>query len=166
MDDFSTPGQPNGYGLAPSAANFIRPGKRPLSSMAPTIVLQEALRDGSAAPTVRAVVGASGGPRIISCTFQVLANALLRGTSAADAVGRPRLHHQFVPNLVHAEEWQALDGSWEVLPLQVVEGLRARGHAVRRDNAHATTQLVLQEPDSGALHAVSDRRKSGRPAGY
>ena len=72
MDDFSTPGQPNGYGIAPSAANFIRPGKRPLSSMSPTIVLQDSLSNGTVAPTVRAVVGASGGPRIISSTLQVL----------------------------------------------------------------------------------------------
>ena len=96
----------------------------------------------------------------------MLANALLRGTGAADAVGLPRLHHQFLPNVLHAEDWQALDGSWEIVPPAVVDGLRARGHDVRRDNKHATTQLVLQEPDSGALHAVSYRRKSGRPAGY
>ena len=72
MDDFSTPGVPNVYGLAPSEANFIRPGKRPLSSMSPTIVLQPGLDGaGGEAPRVRAVVGASGGPRIITAVLQV-----------------------------------------------------------------------------------------------
>ena len=93
MDDFSTPGQDNAYGIAPSAANFIAPGKRPLSSMSPTIVLQDALQpDGTPRRRgVRAVVGASGGPRIISGVFQVLANALLLGKGAADAVSAPRM---------------------------------------------------------------------------
>ena len=72
MDDFSSPGVPNGYGLAPSEANYIAPGKRPLSSMSPTIVL-----DKSGA--VFAVAGASGGPRIITSTAQVLLNVLARG---------------------------------------------------------------------------------------
>lgn len=63
MDDFSTPGQPNAYNLAPSRANFIRPGKRPLSSMSPTVVLQNGV--------LRAVCGASGGPIIITATIQV-----------------------------------------------------------------------------------------------
>ncbi len=71
MDDFSSPGQAGGnsYGLPPSEANFISPGKRPLSSMAPTIVTDTAGRSGS--ERVIAVAGASGGPRIITATAQV-----------------------------------------------------------------------------------------------
>jgi len=73
MDDFSSPGQPNAYNLAPSRANFILPGKRPLSSMSPTIVL-----DG-ATGALRMVLGASGGPRIITATANVLLNILSVG---------------------------------------------------------------------------------------
>ena len=171
MDDFSTPGQPNAYGVAPSAANFIKPGKRPLSSMAPTIVLQDALSaDGTIQQeAVRAVVGASGGPRIISGTLQVLSNVLLRGRSAAGAVSEPRMHHQYLPNVAHAEDWAPRHyGSDEraTVPVAVVDGLRARGHEVERWASHATTQLVEQDLDTSVLHAVSDRRKGGVPAGY
>ena len=169
MDDFSTPGQDNAYGIAPSAANFIAPGKRPLSSMSPTIVLQDALQpDGTPRRRgVRAVVGASGGPRIISGVFQVLANALLLGKGAADAVGAPRMHHQFLPNVAFAEDWELEHyGGSERVPLSVLEGLRARGHEVQTWAIHATTQLIEQDLDTGELHAVSDRRKGGVPAGY
>jgi len=143
MDDFSTPGQPNGYGVAPSAANFIAPGKRPLSSMAPTIVLQDALGpDGTVTRGVRAVAGASGGPRIISGTLQVLSNLLLRGRSAADAVREPRMHHQYLPNVAFAEDWvprHYAPDERATVPVAVVDGLVARGHEVERWTSHATT---------------------------
>lgn len=93
MDDFSSPGVPNGYGLAPSEANYIAPRKRPLSSMSPTVVLD---KDGR----VFAVAGASGGPRIITSTAQVLLNVLARGMDPLSAVNRPRLHHQLIPHKV------------------------------------------------------------------
>lgn len=170
MDDFSTPGQPNGYGVAPSAANFIAPGKRPLSSMAPTIVLQDALGpDGTVTRGVRAVAGASGGPRIISGTLQVLSNLLLRGRSAADAVREPRMHHQYLPNVAFAEDWvprHYAPAERATVPVAVVDGLVARGHEVERWTSHATTQLIEQDLDTSQLHAVSDRRKGGVPAGY
>lgn len=86
MDDFSTPGLPNAYKLAPSRANFIRPGKRPLSSMSPTIVLQGG--------EVRAVCGASGGPVIITATLQALLGVIMYGVAPLEAVQSPRLHHQ------------------------------------------------------------------------
>ena len=169
MDDFSTPGQPNAYGVAPSAANFIAPGKRPLSSMAPTIVLQDALTaEGATYAAVRAVVGASGGPRIISGTLQVLSNVLLRGRSAAKAVREPRMHHQYLPNVAYAEDWAPRHYIDEraTVPAAVVDGLIARGHEVERWASHATTQLIEQDLDTGQLHAASDRRKGGVPAGY
>jgi gamma-glutamyltranspeptidase len=172
MDDFSTPNTTNAYGLAPSEANFIRPRKRPLSSMSPTIVLQPGQPvlaggpDSGEVATIRAVVGASGGPRIISTTLQVLVNALLRGSDAAAAVGSPRLHHQFIPNVVYAEDYEMLDGGWEIVPNSTLNGLRLRGHDVRTWNHHGVSQLVLHDPDSRTLYAVSDRRKGGMPAGY
>ncbi len=167
MDDFSTPGEPNTYGLAPSAANFVAPRKRPLSSMSPTIVLAPALTP-RAEPTValRAVVGASGGPRIISAVLQVLLNSLVRGKTAAEAVGAPRLHHQLIPNVVRAEDWTMLDGGSEVVDEAVVAGLRLRGHVVEEWSKHAATQAVMEDTDTRALTAVSDRRKGGLPAGF
>ena len=86
MDDFSTPGQPNFFGLVPSEPNFIAPGKRPLSSMSPTIVTQ-----GGA---LRMAVGASGGPKIITAVTQVVLNALFNGDELQQAVAAPRVHSQ------------------------------------------------------------------------
>ena len=96
MDDFSSPGEPNSYGLAPSEANFIAPGKRPLSSMSPTIVTD---RDGK----VWAVAGGSGGPRIITATAQVLLNVIARGMAPLDAVNAPRLVSSRASLLVHLD---------------------------------------------------------------
>ncbi|KAL1525731.1 hypothetical protein AB1Y20_020575 [Prymnesium parvum] len=166
MDDFSTPGQPNAYGLAPSEANFIVPGKRPLSSMSPTIVLQDGLVNGSVTSKVRAVIGASGGPRIITSVLQVLVNVLLRGVSAEESVKSPRLHHQFIPNVVHAEDWEADEGSRVIVPPIIIDGLRQRGHVVARWQSHGVAQLVLQNLDTGELEAVSDVRKDGIPSAY
>jgi len=160
MDDFSTPGQANAYGLAPSAANFIRPGKRPLSSMSPTVVL----RGGE----LRAVAGASGGPRIISAVIQVLARLLLLGQAPLDAVHSPRFHHQLVPDIAHYERpglvpgFEALEGP--VSGAAAVEGLRRRGHDARNWTTYAVCQLVAVDQETGTMHAVSDRRKGGAPA--
>ena len=92
MDDFSTPGQSNGFGLAPSEANYIEPFKRPLSSMSPTIIT----RGGE----VVATVGASGGPRIITAVLQTLVRLLMYGDGPLDALTASRIHHQFLPNIV------------------------------------------------------------------
>lgn len=131
MDDFSSPGAPNGFGLAPSASNFIGsppfkipflpradlpsvPRKRPLSSMSPTIVL----KDGKPV----AALGGSGGSRIITSTLQVLLPILLLGQDPQTAVAQPRLHHQWLPNQVEIEpEYDT----------GIVADLRARGHTVR-----------------------------------
>ncbi|HYD00535.1 MAG TPA: gamma-glutamyltransferase, partial [Phycisphaerales bacterium] len=96
MDDFTArPGTANAFGLRQSDSNLPQPGKRPLSSMTPTIVLD--------AEGVEAVAGASGGPRIITATTQALLNALVRGDDAPTAVGRPRLHHQWLPDTLMLE---------------------------------------------------------------
>jgi gamma-glutamyltranspeptidase/glutathione hydrolase len=98
MDDFTTrPGRPNVYGLVQGEANAIEPGKRMLSSMAPTIVLRP---DGG----VRLVTGAAGGPRIISAVFQVLSNVLDFKADVIGAVAAPRIHHQHLPDRLVFEE--------------------------------------------------------------
>ena len=158
MDDFSTPGQPNAYGLAPSQANFIRPGKRPLSSMSPTVVLQ----DGK----LRAVLGASGGPRIITATAQALLRVLALGQDAGAAVAAPRLHHQLLPEVAWAETTVAPDGSRIAVPMETILALRRRGDTVNTTDNGAVVQMIHVDPDTGLLHAVSDLRKGGKPAGY
>jgi len=154
MDDFTTrPGRANAFGLRQSDANLPAPGKRPLSSMTPTIVLDYA-------GEVEAVAGASGGPRIITATTQALLNALVRGDDAEAAVARARLHHQWLPDTIgleHQPGGEALETF-----------LRARGHTVQAARGEAAVQLVVRAAKSGGqvtYTAASDPRKGGRPAG-
>ena len=94
MDDFAAaPGQPNAYDLVQGEENAIVPGKRPLSSMTPTIVVDA---DGR----VRLVTGAAGGPRIITAVFQVLSNVLDFGFGIQRSVSHPRIHHQHLPDIL------------------------------------------------------------------
>lgn len=145
MDDFTTVrGKANAFGLTQSDRNLPRVGKRPLSSMSPTIVL-----DGEG---VRMVVGASGGPRIITGALQAMLNGL-SGMDAGDAVAAPRLHHQWMPDRVGLEDGASLWG----------DGLRARGHTVEARGAVGNVQMLLR--DGGVWQAACDPRKGGRPAG-
>jgi len=149
LDDFTHPSAaPNAFGLVQSGENMPEIGKRPLSSMSPTIVLGE---DGR----VLAVAGASGGPRIITATMQALLNALA-GMSAGQAVAMPRLHHQWLPDEVRFER------GYSVYVLNTIE---RRGHAVSDDRSPiGTVQLVVRDA-GGGWQAASDPRKGGRPAG-
>lgn len=103
MNDFSIPRTKNEFGFVPSPSNYIRPGKRPLSSMTPTMV--EHAGNGS----LYYVVGAAGGSRIITATVQSLWGVLDRGMSAGEAMAQPRWHDQLVPNVV-AFEWGDEEG--------------------------------------------------------
>lgn len=160
MDDFTTvAGALNAYGLQQSEANLPEPGKRPLSSMSPTVVLDERGR-------VEAVAGASGGPRIITATAQVLLRVLLSDASAEDAVAAPRLHHQWRPDAVYTETW-----SGEAPPAVWVGALESIGHTVRTRREVGVCQLVrragpVDERANGraAWDAASDPRKGGTPA--
>ncbi|RJE27294.1 gamma-glutamyltranspeptidase [Aspergillus sclerotialis] len=96
MDDFSIPGSSNSFGYIPSKANYIRPGKRPLSSITPTIVTRP---DGK----LYLVVGAAGGSRILTATIQNVINVVDQKMTAAEALAQPRLHDQLVPNQVSFE---------------------------------------------------------------
>jgi len=101
MDDFSAqPGMPNAFGLVGSEANSIAPGKRPLSSMSPTIVV----KDGK--PVL--VLGGAGGPTIITGVLQVIVNVLDFGDELATAQARPRFHHQFKPDVILVEKGMAV----------------------------------------------------------
>jgi gamma-glutamyltranspeptidase/glutathione hydrolase len=164
MDDFTTRrGRANAFGLRQSDRNLPAPGKRPLSSMTPTIVLDHRGR-------VEIIAGASGGPRIISGTLQAILNVLLFRDTADQAVARPRMHHQWSPNSLRLEpglfdgEWSAM-GPW--VPggtTSLPEALRQRGHTVEPIGAVADVQLIRRASD-GQWEAASDPRKGGRPAG-
>ena len=148
MDDFTIDSAANAYGLVQSDRNRPEPGKRPLSSMSPTIVLENG--------RVVAIAGASGGPRIISGALQVLLSALVFGEDAGQAVARPRMHHQWQPDEVRVET------SWT--DTAVLDGLRARGHNVvsYKKTVGVVQAIVVRD---GHITAASDPRKGGRPAG-
>ncbi|MDX2475498.1 MAG: gamma-glutamyltransferase [Candidatus Krumholzibacteria bacterium] len=149
MDDFTTSDAANAYGLIQSDRNRPGPGKRPLSSMTPTIVLE------NGHPV--AVAGASGGPRIITGTLQVLLSGLVFGDDAGQAVVRPRLHHQWQPDEVRVET------AWQ--DTEVLDQLRDRGHkTVWYGKAVGVVQVIFVQ--DGRITAASDPRKGGRPAGY
>ncbi len=155
MDDFTTrAGQANAFGLRQSEANRPGPGKRPLSSMTPTIVR-------SADGRVAAVAGASGGPRIITATTQALLNALLLKMPADEAVAHGRFHHQWQPNLLFVDE-RFKEYRWNAL--SIAEWMRKTGNATRPMTSESAVQLIVRE-EGGGLHAASDPRKGGRPAG-
>lgn len=148
MDDFAArPGEPNAFGLMQSEANAIAPGKKPLSSMTPTIVL----RDGKAV----FASGASGGPRIISATIQTVLNRLVYNMPPAQAVAARRFHHQWFPNELLLEP---------ELQKSVGEELARRGHLVKRSSSLAAAQAASRS-DQGLLGG-SDPRKHGAPAGF
>ena len=151
MDDFAAkPGAPNGYGLVQGEANAIQPGKRMLSSMTPTIVL-----DRSGAPLL--VTGASGGPRIISAVWQILSNVVDHGMDVNAAVSAPRVHHQHFPDQLSVEG----NGFTEV----VLAELRARGHDVRSGGGVGVGASIVRR--NGTWHGMADPRMgAGLAAGY
>jgi gamma-glutamyltranspeptidase/glutathione hydrolase len=155
MDDFLTrPGVANAYGLMQSERNLPAPGKRPLSSMSPTIVLDANGR-------VEVIAGGSGGPRIITGTVQVILEAL-HGASARDAMTAPRIHHQWSPDAVYTEEF--VSPGREGLSAAFLAALSGNGHAIRERRDIGNVQLIRRGSDGG-WDAAADPRKGGRPAG-
>ncbi|KJE91355.1 hypothetical protein CAOG_08611 [Capsaspora owczarzaki ATCC 30864] len=144
MDDFSSPNITNAYGVPPSPANFIKPGKRPLSSSAPTIVF-------NAKNEVYMVVGASGGTRITTSTIQVMQSVLTFGEGIDDAITRPRLHHQLLPNILMLEP---------AFPTNLYTGMQAIGHNVTTSTSIAVVQGIVQYAPN-VIYAKSDPRKGG-----
>jgi gamma-glutamyltranspeptidase / glutathione hydrolase len=149
MDDFSIlPGVPNAFGLVGAESNSIAPGKRPLSSMSPTIVLDQA-----GLPIL--TIGAAGGPKIITQVVLGIVRWLDFQEPLAEAVAGPRFHHQWRPDVVSYEE---------VLPAQFVEGWKSRGHKVQSLSTAGRTQAIARD-GAGKLIGVSDPRVSGKAAG-
>lgn len=149
MDDFSSPLITNGFGVPPSPSNFIRPGKRPMSSMCPTIMFDKENK-------VKMVVGGSGGTKITTSIAQVILNALFFNYDLKKAVSDPRLHNQLSPNTTVAEP--DFDKS-------VLDGLALKNHETEfLKSTGAVVQAVVRRDDG--LHAQSDPRKWAYAAGY
>ena len=150
MDDFATrPGKPNMFGLVEGPQNAIAPGKRMLSSMSPTIVLDPR---GS----VFLVVGARGGPRIITTTTQVIVNAIDYHMGLMAALSAPRIHDQARPDSVHYDR-----GGF---PTPVLDSLATMGYTVVPGGASATCTAVMRVPDGWA--GAVDPRATGGAVGY
>ncbi len=146
MDDFAArPGKPNAFGLIQGENNRPEAGKRPLSSMSPTLVLDPEGR-------VRLALGGAGGPRIITATLQTLLAALDGGLTANQAVARARIHHQWLPEDVLAED---------DFPSDVTARLEKEGFVFSRLGYAGIVQIASFEPDSGTWQGAADPRASG-----
>ncbi len=172
MDDFTLkPGVANASGMVLGAANAIAPGKRPLSSMAPTLVL----KDGR----VSMVLGSPGSARIITITLEVLVNLIDYGMEPQEAVNATRIHHQWLPDVVFAEPY--------ALSADTVQALQARGYTIVEERPWGAAELIVipqvssgeNRPSSGNDSALGgqlragfmygasdDRRAAGLAVGY
>jgi len=158
MDDFSTkPGVPNSDGLIQGAANAIGPGKRPLSSMTPTIVVH----DGKAF----LVLGSPGSSKIITTVANVLMGVVDYGMNIQEAVNAPRFHHQWMPDVLNVEQWFSPD---------TVQALQRMGYNVQiglRFGEYASpywsdAECIAIDPKTGDRLGASDDRHNGKAVGY
>ncbi|RHZ67964.1 gamma-glutamyltransferase family protein [Aspergillus thermomutatus] len=143
MDDFSVPGKSNSFGYIPSEANYIRPGKRPLSSITPAIVTRP---DGR----LFFLAGSAGGSRIITATVQNIIHVIDQGLSAAEALAQPRLHDQLVPNQVSFE--YTYDNS-------TVDFMKSRGHNVTWVAPGQSTAQAIRVLPNGTFDAAGEPRQ-------
>jgi gamma-glutamyltranspeptidase/glutathione hydrolase len=151
MDDFaSAPGRPNMYGLVQGEANAIEPGKRMLSAMTPSIVLDP---DG----LLLMVLGSPGGPTIITTVAQVISNVVDYGMTLSDAISAPRVHHQALPDQLYYERGG--------LPPAAVTRLREYGHQVVERRGYSGQVAGIIWADSMWI-GVSDPRAAGGAVGY
>jgi gamma-glutamyltranspeptidase/glutathione hydrolase len=151
MDDFSAmPGVPNEFGLIGSEANAIESGKRPLSSMSPTIIL----KDGS--PFL--VLGSRGGPRIITSVLQVAMNVIEFGMGLERALETPRIHHQWLPDILYVELG---------IPVQLREEMADLGYRVEiKEEGIGCVSGILAPWEIGVVYGASDPRGIGAARGY
>jgi len=150
MDDFaSKQGVPNAYGLIQGPANSIGPGKRPLSAMTPTIVL----KDGK--PFL--VLGAEGGPTIITTVANILMGVVDLGLDIQEAVNAPRFHHQWLPDAIDVEDRLSPD---------TMNLLRSKGHKLKNQHFWGDAECIMVDPKTGERLGASDGRNNGKAVGY
>jgi len=150
MDDFaSKQGVPNAYGLIQGPANSIGPGKRPLSAMTPTIVL----KDGK--PFL--VLGAEGGPTIITTVANILMGVVDLGLDIQEAVNAPRFHHQWLPDAIDVEDRLSPD---------TMNLLRSKGHKLKNQHSWGDAECIMVDPKTGERLGASDGRNNGKAVGY
>jgi gamma-glutamyltranspeptidase/glutathione hydrolase len=151
MDDFATaPGRPNQYGLVQGEANAVQPGKRMLSAMTPTIVVDANRR-------LRLVLGSPGGPTIITSVTQVILNVLDHHMALTDAVAAVRVHHQAWPDRLYYERGGLLP--------ETVAALEAMGHQVEERSGYSGDIAAIERRGSVWV-GVPDPRRGGGAAGY
>nr|AKQ04674.1 ggt, gamma-glutamyltranspeptidase precursor, gamma-glutamyltranspeptidase [uncultured Gemmatimonadetes bacterium Rifle_16ft_4_minimus_7] len=151
MDDFAAaPGKPNQYGLVQGEANAIQPGKRMLSAMTPSIVVDPSGR-------LKMVLGSPGGPTIITSVTQVILNVLDHHMALSDAVAVTRIHHQALPDVINYERGG-------LLPV-VVAALKAMGHQAD-ERSGFSGDIAAIERRGNAWIGVPDPRRGGGAAGY
>ncbi|MGA3162249.1 MAG: gamma-glutamyltransferase [Terracidiphilus sp.] len=152
MDDFTVKlGTPNLYGLMQGPANAIAPGKRPLSAMTPTIVLENR--------KLRYVLGSPGGARIISTVANIFLSASMGGLNIQQAVDAPRFHHQYLPDKLFLEPG---------FPPATLDALRGMGYDLSISHGHwSNGECIAVNPTTGELEAGQDHRSHyGKAAGY
>jgi len=165
MDDFASKmGVPNGFGLIQGPANAIAPGKRPLSSMTPTIVSEPA-HDGKPGK-LRLVLGSPGGSTIITTVANDLISVIDNGLDIQTAADAPRFHHQYLPDILQFEK---------AFPVATVDALKATGYPTRREaefdekssGIWGDSELIEVDPKTGMLLGGHDfRHNFGKAAGY
>ncbi len=149
-DDFSIhPGVRNYFGLVDGHANAIAPGKRPLSSMTPTLVLKDQK------PII--ALGAAGGPKIISQVLLELVSLLDLQMSPKQALAQPRMHHQWSPDELTVEK---------TLPRKLQAELARRGHKLKQLPSIGVSQIVARSRDGKGFVGAADPRAGGKAAGW
>jgi gamma-glutamyltranspeptidase / glutathione hydrolase len=152
MDDFASKmNTPNMFGLIQGPANAIAPGKRPLSAMTPTIVLED--------NKLRYVLGSPGGPRIITTVANILLSATEGGLNIQEAVDAPRFHHQYLPDKLYLEPG---------FPPETIDALKAMGYDVSVSRGHwSNGECIAIDPKTGELSGGQDHRSHyGKASGY
>ncbi len=158
MDDFAAkPGEPNMYGLVQGPANAVGPGKRPLSSMTPTIVLKDS--------KLFLVLGSPGGSRIITTVANILMGVVDYGMNIQESVNAPRFHNQWLPDVSYVEQWFSPD---------TVRILGQMGHKIEFGNNDSGVwhpywsdgECIAVDPKTGERLGASDWRNNGKAVGY